>query len=56
VGAQDERNAAAAAATEMVGLICGRVGKNMEETIGRRYAEDLLARSVFLGGGLIDGA
>jgi hypothetical protein len=48
VGAQDERNAAAA---EILGVICGRAGKRMEETIGRRSVEDLLAHSVFLGGG-----
>jgi hypothetical protein len=29
------------------GRDCGRVGKNMEERRGRRFAEDLLARSVF---------
>jgi hypothetical protein len=29
------------------GRDCGRVGKKMEEKRGRRFAEDLLARSVF---------
>jgi hypothetical protein len=30
------------------GRDCGRMGKKMEETRGRSFAEDLLARSVFL--------
>jgi hypothetical protein len=29
------------------GRDCGRVGKKMEERRGRRFAKDLLARSVF---------
>jgi hypothetical protein len=37
VGAQDKQNAAAA---DILCMICGRVGKKMEETIGRIYVED----------------